>query len=529
MLRYGDAETIGVEQARALLAALKGLAQADPFFTSEDWGWHRAAGLTRPELRDDIHAIITAPDRNLHLSVLVLNAMVGTELGIELAPMVHSIMFDSDRVLDERLCAVDALPDSGSIDDTDAAICRLLTLGDANSAQVACELLAAAGSRTVSIATSVEAVLAHLRITVSDIPRSDGIVSRYVRDDLFLDLDTLLLGSLLDELASRAEPLYGSAGFPARSELADLVRRLVAQVLEAGAAVVPERLWAWLRWVDGHDGYSSVARQRLTDVLCCARSLRGAFLEHVVFTQFGEGPCVAAHALSELGLDLTFADGDVAALLRAARDRAGDGPIHEDTWRGLLQLARTRAGIAEIVIEAAYEAANGEPALLDVLRSMSEPFSDDWEDKRAEREALEGERRQGEFRRHRDALRERLEDVAVGDFLVLEAPAEAYLGRWSPSVLDRTALPEVRLNEVLGEALSAQTRVGFIAAVASQLICPVLPTLLRFMPRLDRDSMGSNFLMMCGVAELLRQGRALDGIRSRDARRGLHGVVLEHA
>ena len=509
VLRYGDAETIGVEQARALLAALKELAQADPYFASEDWGWHRAAGLMRPELRGDIQAIVTAPGRNLHLSVLVLKAMVGTELARELAPMLDSIMFDPERVVEERLCAADALRASGSIDETDAVICRLLTLGDANSAHVACEFLSAVGARTVSIATGVETVLANLRITVSDIPRSDGIVSRDVRDDLFRDLNTLLLASLLDELASRAEPLYGSAGFPARSELADLLRRLVAQVLEAGAAVAPKRLWAWLRWVDGHDDYSSYARQRLTEILRSDLPLRATFLEHVVLTPCGESPLMAAHALSDLGLDLCPTEEDLAVLLSAARVRAGDESIDEETWHSLLLLRRTREGLTEVVQQAAREAANGDPALLDVLGEMSEPVEDVWQDRRDRREALEEERRQEVFGRHRNALSDRLPDVDAGDFRALTVSAEAYLGRWSARALDRTAPPEIRLNEFLGEAFAARVRVGFIAALHRSDL-PSASDIAAFHAK--GKLYGVELLMMCGVAELLRQGRALDGI-----------------
>ena len=53
VLRYGDAETLGLNQARALLAALKKLSEEDPYFRSEDWERHPARGLMRPELRDD--------------------------------------------------------------------------------------------------------------------------------------------------------------------------------------------------------------------------------------------------------------------------------------------------------------------------------------------------------------------------------------------------------------------------------------------------------------------------------------------
>ena len=129
VLRYGDAETMGLEQARALLAALKELSQVDPYFASEEWGRHRASGLMRPELRDDIHAIVTAPDRNLHLSVLVLNAMVGTDLARQLVPVLDSIMFDPEQVLEERSCAAEALRASGSIDAADAAPTPAARLG----------------------------------------------------------------------------------------------------------------------------------------------------------------------------------------------------------------------------------------------------------------------------------------------------------------------------------------------------------------------------------------------------------------
>ena len=40
VLRYGDAETINLDQARVLLAALITLSEDDPYFAAEDWGRH---------------------------------------------------------------------------------------------------------------------------------------------------------------------------------------------------------------------------------------------------------------------------------------------------------------------------------------------------------------------------------------------------------------------------------------------------------------------------------------------------------
>ena len=243
---------------------------------------------------------------------------------------------------------------------------------------------------------------------MSDIPESDGTVVTDIHDDLFRDLETLQLAELLDEFSSRAEPLFGCAGQPAKSELADLIRRLTIQVLEDGAAIPPERLWAWVRWLDGHDGYDVGAKERLAEVIRYDRHLRAALLEHVLLTPCGENTWMAAHDLHDMGLDLFPTHEDLAVLLRAARARAGAGPIEEETWRGLLQLGRTSDGISEIVCEAAREAAKDDPALLDVLGRMSEPVPPDWQIERDRREALAEERRQEVFRRHRDAVSQRL-------------------------------------------------------------------------------------------------------------------------
>ena len=150
VLRYGDTETIGLEQARALLAELKRLSEKDPYFASEDWGRHPASGLMRPELREDILAILNAPDRNLHLFLVVTNAMVGTSLARDIAPEVCAIVLDPGRSHDERSCAADVLRASEVVKDWDAFLHRLLELADSDSARLACELLTEIGAGTVA-------------------------------------------------------------------------------------------------------------------------------------------------------------------------------------------------------------------------------------------------------------------------------------------------------------------------------------------------------------------------------------------
>jgi len=189
--------------------------------------------------------------------------MVGTDLAKELTPVLDSIMFDPNYVFEERWCAAEALRASDSIEDPEAAIHRLLELGDARSARLACEFLTTIEASAVSSEIAVATVLAHLRITEVYNDSDDGSVVTEIRDGLFCDLEPSELAEPLDELSSRAGPLVGDAGRPARSEIADLIRRLTVRVLEADFAVAPERLWSWVCWVDGHDGYDQAARARL--------------------------------------------------------------------------------------------------------------------------------------------------------------------------------------------------------------------------------------------------------------------------
>ena len=68
VLRYGDAETLSLDQARSLLSALKKLSEDDPYFRAEDWGRHPVSGLLRTELKDDIRAIVEPPRSHIQLT-----------------------------------------------------------------------------------------------------------------------------------------------------------------------------------------------------------------------------------------------------------------------------------------------------------------------------------------------------------------------------------------------------------------------------------------------------------------------------
>ena len=508
VLRYGDAETINSDQARSLLAALTNLSEADPYFAAEDWGRHPASALMHTELKEEILALLSGPERNAHLSMLILVAMAGAPLAMELAPALTGIVFDLNRLSGERLSAADALRATNTVDDWEAFIHRLLAMGDFDSATLACDLLADIGTQNFSVHTAVDAVLAALRISVSDVPRSDALVTRDIPAGLFSDLDTNHVGRLLDQIASSAPTLMDGADFSAASEMADLVRRLVSRFLDSAPSVEPDRVWAWIGWLDGTAGYKDCDKRRLASQLRENRVLRSALLEHVLLTPCAENTWMAAWRLDDTDLGLFPTHEDLATLLHALSARGADGSMDEETWRQLVLLGRTPDGIGGGVRETAIETANGNAALLAILDEVSRGHGPERRARRAQREDRAEARIQAFCRAQRALLAVQPHAVAAGAVQLLTVPAEVYLGR-SHETFDSSLSPEVRLCELLGEPLVDQALAGFVAVLQRN----DLPSAAAIADIHCRDSrFCAEEPMICGITEMLRQGRPLDAI-----------------
>ena len=282
MLRYGDADTLSLEKARALLAALAKLSEEDPYFRSEDWGQHSALGLMRAELKGEILDIVSTPNRHTQLTTLLLGAMVGTSLAKELAPTLNDMIFDHLRSPGERSGAVTALHATGIVTEWEAVIHRLLAMGDAASRGLHSKFSAMSGCtrcRSDHCRNHPRPYRPHGE--PSSRSKANRVSLARLREGFFDAAATARLETLLDNIAAYARPLIGEADQSAKAQVADLVRHLTVQVLEANPAIAPERLWAWIGWVDGDDGYSDPTKKRLTDVL---RKNRTGLLEYVLLT-----------------------------------------------------------------------------------------------------------------------------------------------------------------------------------------------------------------------------------------------------
>ncbi len=344
VLRYGDAETLSLDQARSLLSALKNLSENDPFFRAEDWGRHPVSGLLRIELEDDIRAVIETSHSHIQLASLLLEAMAGKDLAHALAPTLEAIVYDRNRFYDARHSALLAWRDADPHPGPEAIIRRLLELKDPGSARLAFDLLLLIGVPNLSVAAAADTVLAHLGFAATPEEAWECVESRYVPDCLFRDIDAVTLGPLLDRLADGARTLTHGNDRDPKSDLADLVRRLVVQFLSSGVAVEPARLWSWIGWLDGRHGYSDTKKGQLAAILRDNRTLRAALVEHVLLSPGVDGVLMAGLRLARIKAGLYPTVDDLAGILRGLPDRAAAGPIDPKIYHDLLLLGSTEEG-----------------------------------------------------------------------------------------------------------------------------------------------------------------------------------------
>ena len=512
VLRYGDAEELGLDQARSLLAALEELSERDPYFRSEDWGRHPASGLMRVELKDDILAIIEMPHRHTQLTVLLLQAMFKTELAQKLTPALNEILFHRDRSVLVRLHAANAICAAAIDEDWEAIMRRLLEMNDAASARLAYEILGRVGMPDVSTGTTADVVLAYGGLAADQDRESELHELPYVSDSLFGDLDTRQLATLLDGLVERARPLMETSNDSATSYATNLVIHLAVRILEAGSAIEPDRLWEWIGWLEKHDS-DHAKRSKLSRILSENRALRAALIRHVLLLSCTDNAWLAGLRLCEMGFDLCPTSEDVAGVLKALGSQAGDSPIDSDTWRALLRFHRSADGLPAVVHDAAIEAANGDPALLSILAEMSTVVVPEWEIQEEQRTARVQAEQEESHQLHREALAERAADVAAGDFSVLALSAKVYLDRSyalpSDCRFDSDASPEERLRTFLGEALSEQVLSGFVAVLGRN----DLPSASKIAQlHCEKEHWTVEAPMICGIAEMLRRGLPIDTI-----------------
>ena len=336
VLRDGETGTLDLDRARALLAALKERSGEDPCFDTEDRGPHPAAGLMRGELKDDIVGILASPGPHAHLSACLAEAMAGTELSVEAGWTLEGILFDPSRANGERAMAFRSLWLAG-IWNGEAAALRLLDMGGAVSARLACEAVVAACGEHVPARPTSPAGRGKLRLVAGGGTAPRERPAGVSGDGLFASLDGAALATVLDGLALGAPAAMGEADAWERAAFSDAMRRLAARVLEDDAAVAPERVWSWIGWTREADGEGEAVRERLAAVFRDEGALRAR--------PSGAGAAHAPRGRCPDGLPGTGGDGPWAGSRRGRpRGRSGGAGQTLGRRRGGPGAARGTAG-----------------------------------------------------------------------------------------------------------------------------------------------------------------------------------------
>ena len=513
VLRYGDAETLSLSQARALLNALTQLSHEDPYFRSEDWGRHPASGLMRVELREEILSIVRKPRQHSQLADLLLEAIAGSTLTPEVMPELEAIMFDTAHTFVARVNAWEALREADGVSDRDAAIHRLLAMGDPRSLRVACHILDDVGMNTVSFKTGIDTVLGRLGFGRSTNAASLSGELRYPPDRLCRDLRASQIPRFLDELVARVKPSIDNAEHVSRADAADLIRHLVVKVLESDLTIKPARIWRWIGWVNGHLGYDLNTKKRLTEIFRDDLAVRVSLQEHVMLTPCTKNVWLAGHSLSDVDLGLHPNAEDIAEVLPALHTRTVGGPIDTNTWRDLLLLGRSAEGLPTRLQETATRIAAGDQGLLSILEQVSNPAEPEWKAERDRRDRARSDEQQEFLETHRSNLAAKSDKIAAGDIHTLLLPASVYVGhRFMPPAelaIDFDLSPEDRLRAFLGDSLSKHVLAGFIA-VLERADLPSASQIIEC--HCESKHFYAEILMSAGVLALVRAGRPLHAV-----------------
>lgn len=508
VLRYGDAETMPVHVARGLLRALAALSNRDPFFRAEDWGRHPASGLMRVELKDDILALIGTPDQHTHLTLLLVEAMAGSELTATLEPELRAMMFDTARYYGERNRAADALRELGRIGDPCETIERLLAQGGEDDRRLAWDLLHDLGLGTVTMELAVRTLYAHIGLTVSDVDQNEDRHDLAHLGESSIEALTIdQLTALLDAAREYGEPLFENSNHSAKAQVADLVRLAGLRALTLDPEMKPPDIWRRLHWVDHHQGYQRETTNALIEWFGARPAVRRAIQAHVVFDAGYEHVRDSTFAFYECGLGLYPDEDDVIALIEEFDNRRGDAAADLEMLEELVLLAPRRHGVVATVTEAAAKIGAGSPSFLARLEELSKPLVYEWEEKEAASKKQREARRAAIHQTFRDSIAKDLLAVNAGAPNLLYGPAKAYLGRFSD--FDREAPPQTRVTDFLGKDLGERVLQGFMASFdrndrpsASDIVETHLDDKIYF----------AELSLVCGVAERLRRGFGVDDL-----------------
>lgn len=506
VLRYGEPDKLPIGRARLLLTSLAELANEDPYFRSEDWGVRAVSGLARAELKDEIIALVSSPDRHFHLSSLLLEALPGSTLAAEIAPELLELIANPTAAQAERYHAAEALIASGADVDWCAIVKSLRATGKLADKRLAIEIIEQCEGSGFDGTEIAEALTDYVGLN-SDRKNEDHVAG--VEWSLVHRLPAAKCPEILDGIAahiSRAErPRYWTIN----SDLTSTMHKLIIKSLREETRPAANRLWSWMRFMDSGRSYDTDARNGIRDYLQGYQDLR-LDIQRIALhdATIDGGPWMAiVDELPRANEGLFVSVEDAAAHLRDIAEKPNLSVLDVTIWKALVQYQRRADGVPPEISAAASEGARKHAELAEPWDELQEPPPvPEWQ---KEQHRHQRERRRAQARKwagHRASFEGVLEKIATGKALgALESLANGYLGRYAD--IDRDVPPIDRLIEWVGKKVADAATEGFIATLFRDDL-PTANTIAAI--RNEGKRYNVEAIMLCGVAEMLRQGRSLE-------------------
>jgi hypothetical protein len=511
VIEYGDADRLSVVEGRALFTALRALSQANPRFRG--WTEYRAGGLVQAGLLAEVRAVLTEPEVEFGLRLLVLQALKGSPLVQDLAEVLLGLLRDRSAAYANRLEAGELMAALVENIDWPALVAELRAQDDEDGSRLAGELIDEVGYDRFSDVLIADVILAQTR-------RSHRTVGLFFR--LERSLSVQRLDGLLDAISTAAAGMSENE-IAHYTEFKHLALALVARRLK-WRDPAPARLWAWLKAFRGQSGLDREARDVIANALQANDVLRRQLQRHVLLDSPGDKTAwERVWWLRERvpGADPT--ETDVVVLLNALESR-------DERWRDLVQLVPHSLEAGDVVRAAAKRVAAGDSKAQAWIDRLAEPRVFEWQIEDEERRRKDTAERKALWQTHRTEFAAHIDDLKTGVYGRILNPAKAYLNLFH-DMGDETADGPGRLEEWLGAELRDAALTGFDRFLKAT---PPHPSATQIAEsHAEGRHWDAAYILVAALAERLRTGQGFDDLSDERLMAGLfeirHSPIDDHA
>jgi hypothetical protein len=451
VIEYGDADTLTLQQARAMFAALRRVAGDRPNFSL--WRHVRARGLVSSLMHHEADLVLRDKTVALGLRALVADQLSEVALAEQFRNTLRYLLLNSDDVFSIRRLAGQALTNLSG-EDWHVLIDDLRIQGDSDGKRLAFELMQEMGCRSLSDTQVVEVVLAYDGLTALPWPRqrTDGLTVRFWRFADKVPIDRL--DGILDTLTDYVRELMPEPPGIQEHDLIRLSSRLILHRLDAGF-VEPVRLLAWLSSLQLD--YESEEKKKVASWIEANCEVRRAIHRSVVFDGSEKQIWWKVSQLTRVCSGLAVNEGDAVALLGEL-----DPVNRADTrWRDVLLLIPHDDHRGEDARQAALPFVAHDSQLRDWLDRLPTPPTPEWKIKHDAKERQRAAKRAVRIAEHRRHFVVNLQNVRLGEFRFVHQLAKAYLNLIQDESGD--AKPHERVAKWLGEDVAEAAHQGFDA------------------------------------------------------------------